>query len=418
MLPEDLDEPAAGELRVLVGLREVPGDHARSELPSTGMGHRAATEQAQEMRLARAVRSEHPDPLAVVDLGVERAHQAVEFEPFADDCAHPGAPTAQAHRDLLLGRLVRRRAGRFELLQPRAHRPVLRSHVRTDFGLLLQGPDEFPQPGVLLVPAPPQLGHPVVLGRPCLVVGQETAAVHPDGAALDGHDPVGNCGQQFPVVADEKDRLGRLAQPILEPALSRHVEVVVGFVEQQHLVRAAQQHFQGQALLLAAGQRRELAVLAILEGQPDRGHRHRVPQHLDVVAARVAPVGQRVGVVELGALVLALHQHELRGLETLPGVLDPRRGEPDQELLHRGRIAHGADELPHHTEPARSPHCAALGRQVARDDAQQGGLAGSVRPHQGSLAALADPEADTVEQQPPVGQGVADTCDIDVPHGC
>ena len=43
--------------------------------------------------------------------------------------------------------------------------------------------------------------------------------------------------------------------------LPGHVEEVVRLVEQQHLVRAAQQRLEREALLLAAGQRREIAVL-------------------------------------------------------------------------------------------------------------------------------------------------------------
>ena len=49
---------------------------------------------------------------------------------------------------------------------------------------------------------------------------------------------------------------------------------------------------------------------------------------------------------------------------------------------------------------------AADGREVAGDDAQQRGLAGAVGADQRGLGAVADPEADVVEQHPPVGQHV------------
>ena len=76
----------------------------------------------------------------------------------------------------------------------------------------------------------------------------------PRGAELDGDDPGGGVGEQLPVVGDEQDRLVRLADPLLEPDLAGHVEEVVGLVEQQHLVGAAQQVLQHQPLLLAAGE--------------------------------------------------------------------------------------------------------------------------------------------------------------------
>jgi hypothetical protein len=60
---------------------------------------------------------------------------------------------------------------------------------------------------------------------------------------------------------------GRLADPLLEPELAGHVEEVVGLVEQQHLVRPAQQRLQHQPLLLPAGQRAR-APLGLVEGEP------------------------------------------------------------------------------------------------------------------------------------------------------
>ena len=60
--------------------------------------------------------------------------------------------------------------------------------------------------------------------------------------------------------------LSGLADPLLEPDLAGHVEEVVGLVEQQHLVGAAQQELQHQPLLLAAGERAQLAVLGAVVG--------------------------------------------------------------------------------------------------------------------------------------------------------
>ena len=245
---------------------------------------------------------------------------------------------------------------------------------------------------MLLLPAAAQLGHPLVPVVPCLVVGGEAAAVHPGGAALHGDHPVGDPGQQLPVVADEQHRLRRRQQPLLQPQLARHVEVVVRLVQQQHLGRPAQQRLQGQPFLLAAGQRGQLPVLAPVVLHAERGDRHGVPEHLGGVAAGVAPVRQRVRVAQLGLLVVDLHQRQLGRRQRRPGLLDGRRAQPDQEVLDRRVVAHRADELPHHAQAAGLGDAALLGRQVAGDDPQQGGLAGAVGAHQRGLRPLADPE--------------------------
>jgi hypothetical protein len=105
--------------------------------------------------------------------------------------------------------------------------------------------------------------------------------VHPHPVArrahLDRDDPRRRVGQQLAVVADEQDRLGRRGDPLLQPALARHVEEVVRLVEQQHLVRATQQRLQDQPLLLAAGQSRQVPVLASLEGDAERCGAARCP---------------------------------------------------------------------------------------------------------------------------------------------
>ena len=128
-----------------------------------------------------------------------------------------------------------------------------------------------------------------------------TQAVLPGRARLERDDPAGRAVQQLAVVADQQHRLGRLAQPVLQPALAGDVEVVVRLVEQQHLVRPAQQRLQHQPLLLTAGQRAHLAPLRLLERDAERGHRADVPERLGVVAAGVRPVGERLGVRASGS---------------------------------------------------------------------------------------------------------------------
>ena len=74
------------------------------------------------------------------------------------------------------------------------------------------------------------------------------------------------------------------------------------------------------------------------------------------------------------------------------------------------------DELAHHAQPARPGDDARVRRQVAGDDPQQGGLAGTVGADERDLLPVADAEADVVEQHPPVRQLVAHSGDIHVTH--
>jgi hypothetical protein len=248
------------------------------------------------------------------------------------------------------------------------------------------------------------------------VVADETAAVHPGGPALDGHDAVGDAGEQFAVVADEQHGLPRVEQPFLEPPLAGDVEVVVRLVEQQHLVRPAQQSLECQPLLLTARQRGQLPVLAVVVRDTEGGDGHGVPGDLGLVPADVAPVGQGVRIRHLTALVVGLHQRQLRGLHRVPRLADGGRRQVDEEPLHVRVVADRADELAHHAEPAGTGDRARLRDQVTGDDAQQRRLAGPVLADQRRAGALPDAEADVVQEHPPVGKGVPDPADIDVAH--
>ena len=327
------------QLRVLVGLHEPARAHPRAEPGPAGVvdgldrhlpdravldvGVAAAgREQPQEVRLAGAVRAEHGDPLAVPDLEVERPHQAGQLEVLADHRPLAGAAALEPHLHLLLARLLGRRTGLLELPEPGLRRLVAAGEAVVVRRLLLVHQHQRLELGVLLVPAPAQLleaGEPV-LAR--LVVRREPARVGPHqvaGAAeLDRHDPGGGVVEQLAVVADEEDRLLGLADPLLEPDLAGHVEEVVGLVEQQHLVGAAQQELQDEALLLASGQGPQRAVLGPVVGQREAGDRADVPGDLDVVAAGVGVLRQRAGVGHLGLLVVGVHERALPPVDRRP----------------------------------------------------------------------------------------------------
>ncbi len=317
-----------------------------------------AGQQPQEVRLARAVRAEHRDPLAVPDLHVERPHQPGQLEPLADHGALAGAPAAQAHPDPLLAGLLGGRAGLLELAQAGLRRLVAAGHGVVVRGLLLVHRHQVPQLGVLLVPAPTQLVQPceAVLAR--LVVRREPARVRPHlvarRAELDGDHAGRGVGQQLAVVRDEQDRLGRLADPLLQPGLARHVEVVVRLVEQQHLVRAAQQVLQGEALLLAAAQRAQRPVPRPLERHAHRRGGAHVPDHLEVVPAGLGVLGERRRVAQLGGLVLGLHERQLELVDRGLGGPDALGGEGEQQVGHGLVVAAVAHELAHGAQRRRS----------------------------------------------------------------
>ena len=277
--------------------------------------------------------------------------------------------------------------------------------------------------GVLLVPAAAQLleaREPVAAG---LVVRREPARVGPHAVAgraeLDGDDPGRGVVEQLAVVADEQDRLRRLPDPLLQPDLAGHVEEVVGLVEQQDLVGPAQQVLQHQPLLLAAGEGAQLAVLRPVVGHAEAGDRADVPDHLEVVAAGVGVLRQRLGVAHLGPLVVGLHQRQLEPVDLgvrRPGPAAARRESSRSATVGGLDRQPGVDHLAHHAEPAGAGHDAGVRRQVAGDDAQQRGLAGAVGADQRDLGALPDPERHVLEQHPAVGQLVAHSGDVHVSH--
>lgn len=404
-----------------VGLREVAGHHARPELPVPGVRHVVAGQQPQEVRLAGAVGAEDGDPFAVEDLQVEGFHQAGEFQLPAGDGADAGAAALQAHPDVLLARRLGRRPGLLELAQPGLGGAVAGRHVVTVLRGLAQRQHQLLQLGVLLVPAAAQFleaGEAFAAG---LVEGGEATAVHPGvgarGSGLDRDDLLGGAGQQFPVVGDEQHGLAGLGEPLLQPALAGHVEVVVRLVEQQHLVGAAQQRLQDEAFLFTPGQGAHLPPLGLVVRHPQRGRGAHVPQGLRLVPPRLGPVGERLRVGQLGGLVVHRHDRVLGGVDGARGLPDPGRRDGHQQVAHGGLVADGAHELAHHAEAATDGHGPAVRSQLPGQQAQQGGLARAVGSDEGHDGPLPHPEGDVAEERPPVGEVVLQVRGFEVTHG-
>ena len=435
---QDLQQRAADQLGVLVGLHEPARPHPRTELGLARVQHRldldvadrpvldvgvaaAGRQEPEEVGLARAVGAQHGHPLAVPDLEVEGLHQPGQLEVLAHDGTLAGAAALEPHRHLLLAGLLGRRSGLLELAQPGLGGAVLRRHPVVVLGLDLVVQHELLDLGVLLVPALAELLEAGEAVAARLVVRREAARMGPHRVArmaeLDGDHPGRGVVEQLAVVADHQDRLVRLADPPLEPDLAGDVEVVVRLVEQQHLVGPAQQELEHQALLLAAGEGAAAPVLRAVVGKRERGHRADVPGDLDVVAAGVGELRERVGVGHLGLLVVGLHQRELAAVDLGGGRADPRRRDAEQQVGDRRVVAEpGADHLAHHPEPAGAGHRAGVRRQLAGDDPQQRRLAGAVGADQRDLGALADAERHVVEQHPAVRQLVPHPCHVHMSH--
>lgn len=232
------------------------------------------------------------------------------------------------------------------------------------------------------------------------------AAVHPHVAArragLHADDLLGGPGQQLPVVGDEEHRLPRLLELRLQPPLAGDVEVVVRLVEQQHLVRTAQQRLQHEPLLLTAAERPQLTPLRLLVRNTERGHGAHVPHGLGLVSAGLRPVAEGLRVLHLRGLVVDGEDQLLGPVDRLRGLTDARLGDGDEQIPDRTVVPDRAHELRHHPEPAAHRHSAAVRLELPGQEPQQRRLPGAVRPHEGDDGPVRDPERSIAEQHPPV----------------
>ena len=303
------------QLRMLVGLREVPGVDAGAEpghtvvrdrlqgpaCPRAGARLRvgaALRQQAQEVALAGAVGAQHRHPVAVPDLQVEREGQvrrapAPRTSRRACRCARRRASCGCPDP-----RRARRRPGLLELRQPRLRGPVAGGHAALYAALFLYMSMsslsfDAPRPSGGAAPRTARGGP---RGRRART---RTRRVGPGRAALDRDDLVAALASSSRSWRHVEDRLGRLAEPLLQPALAGHVEEVVGLVEQQHLVAARSSNSSANRFCSPPESVRERTVLDRVPGSPSTATATRVAQDLDLVAARLAPGDERLRVREL-----------------------------------------------------------------------------------------------------------------------
>ncbi len=101
-------------------------------------------------------------------------------------------------------------------------------------------------------------------------------------------------------------------------------------------------------------------MAGLFPGEVQRGHAGRVEQHLGLVATRLAPGRDRLGITHLGLLgagavavrSLGFVHAALRRLEPLTGRPDGGRGQRQGQPGQRALVRDHADELAHHAQAA------------------------------------------------------------------
>ena len=345
------------------------------------------------------LRTEHGHPLAEPHLEVERVGEAVELELLDDDGPLAGACPAEAHVDALLADGDRLLGALDELAQPALGGLELGGERVGDLGSPPHLGDQGLEATTLVLVQRVVVGELVEVAAAGLGVAGEPAAVGPRPVRLHRHDLGRRRREQLPIVADVEHRLAADATSSLSSQrLAVDVEEVVGLVEQQDVVVAAQQHLEGHALLLASGERVQRTVADLREVQADGSGDALVPVQLGVVAAVIAPVGERGGVPDR-VVRRALPLRRCRGGPRRRG---GRGGERDEQLADRARRAvhagAAADELAHHPDAAVDGDSARRRRQLRAMSLQQRRLPDAVGPDERDPLTVADREADVAEQ--------------------
>ena len=253
------------------------------------------------------------------------------------------------------------------------------------------------------------------------MIGGERPRVHPQRGTgpggFQGGDLAGRVIDQLAIVTDKQHGLGRLRECALKPAFGRDIQIVVGLVQQQDLVRTVQQGFEHQTFLLPARQRVDPAKSGQLERNSQGCGGMYVTFGLEFIPAHIGPVGQRLRIRELVAFAVTLHERQLGAVQTFGGHPDAIRCHRQQQIADGRVVTNGTDELPHHPELPAPGDGPVMRIGVAGDDAQQCRLSGPVGADQRGFAAFADPEADIVEKRSAVRELIADGIELHMAHG-
>ena len=338
---------ATDEVRTIVDLREHADGRARPVGDASLLRRDRPAQRAEQVALARAVRADQADALAVVHLVGERQEQATDRH--VDELHHAARRVAAAQADLdVLVRHGRRRWTRGDELLPAGLRRVgLRRVLEVLRGALLHDLHVLEQPALLVVPALQVVAELLLTPRARLGEGAVRAAVDPAPGPLDDDDLRRHALEQRPVVADHQDRRPAVEDLVLEPAAGRDVEVVVRLVEQQHVRPRREQQVEDQPLALAAGQLRHEACGDVVDLGLDAALQRGLPPRLELVAAEVAPVGEGGRVAH--AVVVAGQHRPFRGDERPSRRAQRARRHLDQHLP-QGVVGSGHPDVLGHAE--------------------------------------------------------------------
>ena len=215
--------------------------------------------------------------------------------------------------------------------------------------------------------------------RAGLGVGRVGPAVDPGAGALERDGRARRVGQELAVVADDEDRLRRRRDAPLQAALGRHVEEVVGLVEQQHVGVGGEDELEHELLALAARELVGAAGADLVEARADDRPRGRVPPALELVAAELRPRRDRLAERHPGLGRVGAGVEVALGLEhRRPRRAQAARGEVEQQLADRPHVAVEAHVLAHEDVARAERDLALVERQVAGQAAQERALADAV----------------------------------------
>jgi hypothetical protein len=196
------------------------------------------------------------------------------------------------------------------------------------------------------------------------------------------------------LVADHHHGCRRAGDEPLQQSEPLGVEVVGGLVEQVDVVPGQQQRRETDPGRLAAGQRGHLQVELDVEPEVLR---HDVAACLEVRSTEGRPVLQGLGEGVVGAWA-AVRQGMRRDVQVVVRGRDPG---PPPEMGRHGLAGQPLELLGEEADVGvrrRHPYGAGVGGTQTGQDAQQGGLAGAVRPDQADDVARGDDEVRPAEQ--------------------
>ena len=370
----------------------------RSHLYAAGMHRMLLHERLDQRALAGAIRADQRDHFVALEYHVHVAQQFTRavrcFHRHGhvlglDDAIATATASRQAQRHHAVAADRRRQArhtrqqlatslGLLGVLAGQIARDVIA--LRSDLGLLLVELTLLREPSFF------------TLNEERLV----TAVVGDGGAALEVQYMIGHDGEKGAIVADTDHGPIGLAQILLEPRRRFEIEVIRGLVEQQDFGGRGELSGQRDTSAFTATQRADVRGLRRLGVEAD-AHEHGVDLGGHLIATVTIEAFEipavlfhrlfAMIVLEIGGL---FGQRLLEGTQITEGI--------GHDLPERHAVGKSS-MLVHqcHAEPGHARHGPAGRHEVAGDQANERGLAGTVAADHGPAVARADGERDVTK---------------------